>query len=110
MKDGIYHVRFSSNMQGMGEGIAVFHGSSVNGGDTGYTYSGRKESDGEHFRATLTIKRWNASLQSIFGALDQFQLQFHGQPDGVGFRAEGSIVGQPQAKITVQGRFLVSVS
>lgn len=26
MKDGIYHVRFSSNMQGVGEGSAVFKG------------------------------------------------------------------------------------
>ena len=40
MKDGIYHVRFSSNMQGVGEGIAVFKGEGVNGGDSGYTYSG----------------------------------------------------------------------
>ncbi len=29
MKDGIYHVRFSSNMQGVGEGLAVFKGEGV---------------------------------------------------------------------------------
>lgn len=32
-------------MQGVGEGIAVFKGEGVNGGDSGYTYSGSKQSE-----------------------------------------------------------------
>ncbi|MGB5954111.1 GrlR family regulatory protein [Pseudomonas sp.] len=110
MKDGIYHVRFFSNMQDMGEGIAVFQGASVNGGDGGYTYSGRKQGNDQGFTATLTIKRWNTAWQSVFGPLDEFQLQFQGKPDAAGFDAEGSIVGQPEARITARGQFLFPAS
>lgn len=110
MKDGIYHVRFSSNMQNMGEGIAVFKGDSVNGGDSGYTYAGQKRGDDQGFTATLTIKRWNSGAQSVFGPINEFQLQFQGRANGADFVAEGNIVGQLQAKIAVKGKFLVPAS
>nr|WP_243847765.1 hypothetical protein [Xanthomonas euroxanthea] len=35
-------------MQGLGEGINVFKGQSVNRGDSGYTYSGSKQSKLDH--------------------------------------------------------------
>lgn len=42
MIDGIYHVRFSSSIDGrnFGEGLATFKDGSVNGGDHGYLYLG----------------------------------------------------------------------
>ncbi|HDS1132012.1 GrlR family regulatory protein [Stenotrophomonas maltophilia] len=110
MKDGIYHVNFSSNMQSMGDGVAVFKGQSVNGGDAGYTYSGHLDGNDHGFASTLSIKRWNDFSESVFGALDEFRLQFTGKFDDFGFDAEGYIVGQPQARITVRGRFLAPVA
>ncbi|MFA4410061.1 hypothetical protein P2A15_15670 [Xanthomonas perforans] len=107
MKDGIYHVRFSSNMQGVGEGIAVFKGEGVNGGDSGYTYSGVKQSTDAGFTARLTIKRWDPGSESVFGGLDQFELEFRGSATPSGFAAKGSIVGHPEAKLTAEGRYLV---
>ncbi|HDS0924013.1 TPA: hypothetical protein QDZ10_002494 [Stenotrophomonas maltophilia] len=106
MKDGIYQVRFSSNMQGVGEGIAVFKGEGVNGGDTGYTYSGSKRADGASFAARLTIKRWDPGSESVFGGLDQFELEFRGEATSTGFNAKGSIVGHPEATLEVEGRYL----
>lgn len=107
MKDGIYHVRFSSNMQGVGEGIAVFKGEGVNGGDSGYTYSGFKQGNGAGFTAKLTIKRWDPGSESVFGGLDQFELEFQGSATASGFTAKGSIVGHPEATLAVEGRYLV---
>ncbi|PPT84077.1 hypothetical protein XarzCFBP7410_09130 [Xanthomonas arboricola pv. zantedeschiae] len=106
MKDGIYHVRFSSNMQGVGEGIAVFKGEGVNGGDSGYTYSGSKQSEDAGFTAKLTIKRWDPSSESVFGGLDQFELEFRGSATASGFTAKGSIVGRSEATLIVEGRYL----
>lgn len=106
MKDGIYHVRFSSNMQGVGEGIAVFKGGSVNGGDSGYTYSGSKQGDSAGFTAKLTIKRWDPGSESVFGGLEQFELEFRGDSTEAGFSAQGSIVGRSEATLLVEGRYL----
>lgn len=107
MKDGIYHVTFSSNTADFGEGIAVFKGDSVNGGDTGYLYFGKKMTQDGQFTSRLTIKRWNPSAHSIFGSIDQFELELSGgSPDPGTFVATGHVVGQPQAKITIRGRYL----
>lgn len=107
MLDGIYHVDFSSNSSSFGDGIAVFKGSSVNGGDSGYTYSGTKsESDGL-FTSRLTIKRWNPSAQSIFGSVSEFSLELSGNAsDANGFIAQGHVAGQPQLQITIRGKYL----
>lgn len=107
MNDGIYHVTFSSNGGDFGEGIAVFKDGSVNGGDGGYLYTGTKSEQGAQFASRLTVKRWNASAQSIFGPLGEFQLELNGSsPDGRGFMASGYVVGQPASKISVQGKYL----
>ncbi|OWQ52518.1 MULTISPECIES: GrlR family regulatory protein [Stenotrophomonas] len=106
MKDGIYHVRFLSNRKGVGEGIAVFKEGSVNGGDSGYTYSRSKQGDGAGFTTKLTIKRWDPGSESVFGGLDQFELVFRGDATDARFSANGSIVGRSEATLVVEGRYL----
>lgn len=107
MIDGIYHVTFSSNSNDFGEGIAVFKGSSVNGGDRGYVYTGTKSGQGNQFSSSLKIKQWNPTVQSIFGAAKEFVLELNGNSsDDNSFVAQGHIAGQPQAKITIHGRHL----
>ena len=106
MRDGMYHVIFSS-AQGAGEGLAVFKGESVNGGDDGYLYTGPKTQKGDAFKSTLTIKKWKQDAQSIFGNVQQFTLNLEGRDSpGGGFEASGHVVGQPDARISIRGRFL----
>lgn len=107
MIDGIYHVTFSSNSNDFGEGIAVFKGNSVNGGDHGYIYTGTKSGQGSNFNSTLTIKQWNPSVQSIFGPAKEFVLELSGNSSADNsFIAHGHVDGQPQAKISIRGRHL----
>lgn len=107
MIDGIYHVTFSSNSNEFGEGIAVFKGNSVNGGDHGYIYTGTKSGQDDKFSATLTIKQWNASVQSIFGAAKEFGLELNGSSSSDNsFVANGQVAGQPQQKISIRGKYL----
>ncbi|MCL1075988.1 GrlR family regulatory protein [Shewanella dokdonensis] len=107
MKDGIYHVVFSSNVGALGEGIAVFNGEGVNGGDYGYVYTGTINYHESNFVSRLTIKRWNSSTQSIFGNLPEFQLELNGhQTESAEFIAEGNVIGQPSFRITIKGRYL----
>ena len=107
MKDGIYHVTFSSNSSDFGQGIAVFKGESVNGGDHGYLYTGTKSTQGGQFSSRLTIKQWNNSVQSVFGPIKEFVLELSGTiSDNSGFLAHGNVAGQPQAKISIRGQYL----
>lgn len=110
MKDGIYYVRFMSNGQGIGEGIAVMKGESVNGGDSGFTYVGYKQASAEGFIATLSIRQWDRSAQSVFGPLSDFKLECQGTATAAGFEASGHVVGQPNLTLTLRGQFLTAAS
>lgn len=108
MIDGIYHVTFSSVTGDTGEGLIVVKENSINGGDHGYLFTGTKTGDAAEFQCTLKIKQWNRSVQSIFGLLEEFTLTLHGkitEPDN-SFMALGNIIGQPQAKIIINGKYL----
>ncbi|WP_267083654.1 GrlR family regulatory protein [Xanthomonas sacchari] len=107
MIDGIYHVTFSSNSNDFGEGIAVFKGSSVNGGDHGYLYTGTTTRESAQFTSTLTIRQWNPAVHSIFGPIKEFVLELNGTySNDNSFLAHGYVTGQPQAKISIRGQYL----
>ncbi|HCI2771375.1 TPA: hypothetical protein NOT66_004460 [Pseudomonas aeruginosa] len=107
MIDGIYQVNFSSSSNDFGSGIAVFKGGSVNGGDHGYLYTGTKTGDGNQFTSAMTIKQWNSSVQSVFGPIKEYVLELTGSSSADNsFIAHGHIAGQPQAKITIRGKYL----
>jgi len=107
MQDGIYHVRFSSSVGSSGEGLIVFKQGTVNGGDAGYLYIGQLGVNGETLSGQLNIKRWNPAHVSVFGPLDNFDLQLSGKENsGSSFAVTGGIPSQPGLSITITGRFL----
>ena len=107
MIDGIYHVTFSSNSHDVGQGIVVAKGDSINGGDHGYLYTGTTSVQGGQLISQLTIKQWNPAVQSVFGSNKEFVLELSGSDSSdKTFVAQGHIAGQPQAKITIRGRYL----
>lgn len=111
MKDGIYHVTFSSNSNVFGEGIAVFKDNTVNGGDHGYLYVGTKTEQGGQFSSRLTIKQWNSSVRSVFGPVKEFVLELTGSSAGEeSFTSHGKVSGQPHATIAIRGRFLAAAA
>ncbi len=101
MLDGIFHVRFSSNTQDFGEGIAVFKAGSVNGGDHGYIYKGHIKGSS----ANLSIEQWNRAVPSVFGPLGNFTLDLTLTSEtGENFTATGSVNGKPGLQINITGR------
>lgn len=107
MLNGIYHVTFSSSYNDFGEGVAVFKERSINGADYGYFYVGTQSEHVNGFSATLAIKQWNPSVESVFGPAKEFVLEVSGSSsDDQSFVAQGNVVGQPQAKITIRGKYL----
>lgn len=108
VRDGIYHVAFSAAGQQAGAGLVVIKDGSVNGGDTGYLFTGSMTKTGSSLTADIHVQQWNPGHPSIFGSLFDFSLTLTGRgDDGTGtFRLEGYVVGQPQLRIAIAGRYL----
>ena len=111
MQNGIYHVRFSSSTGDFGEGIVVVKDDSVNGGDAGFLYKGKLSSNSGELSGQFNIKRWNPDHVSVFGPVDDFNLNLTGQVgQDNSFFISGGIDSQPQFTININGRFLSSVA
>lgn len=106
MKEGIYHVRFSASTHDAGEGLVVIKQGALNGGDAGYLYTGTFEPSGEHMTCALHVKRWNSAHTSVFGPLNDFDLQLSGQFSADGFTVSGGMSANPGMTIQIVGRYL----
>ena len=107
MQNGIFHVRFTSSLGGFGEGLLVLKQGSVNGGDSGYLYTGYFSVDGDNVAGRLNIRRWKYGHVSVFGPLEDFNLQLTGKANNNEFNLSGGIAGQAVPTISIEGRFLV---
>lgn len=112
MRDGIYHVRFSSSVGRTGEGLVVMKQGSANGGDTGYLYTGQFNVNGDALSGRLHIKRWNPGQVSVFGPLEKFDLSLSGKMDtgGKNFSVSGTVSGQPGLTISISGSHISEAS
>ena len=108
MKEGLYHVKFSSGPQNFGQGIVVIRGGTANGGDDGYVYTGPLIGSDDDMSATLHVKRWNPTHESVFGPVAAFDLTLKGKANGStgAFSMSGSVVGQPTMRIGINGTYL----
>jgi len=98
--DGTYHVEFGTPL-GSGFGTIVAHGSTVQGGDQGYTYSGSWVVEGDSVTGCLNVRRWRPSEQSVFGDLEKFELQLTGQSVNGVIKAHGTSPAVPGVTITI---------
>lgn len=112
MKPGIYHVNFRSNTRNVGEGIVAIKDGVVNGGDAGYLYTGPLAVAGGQVSGQLHVQRWNQSQQSVFGAIQKFDLTLTGSAnDAAGtFTVSGNVTGQPAMTIEIAGRYLAAAA
>ncbi|AMC35344.1 GrlR family regulatory protein [Janthinobacterium sp. B9-8] len=111
MKDGIYHVRFSSSMGSAGEGLVVIKEGMVNGGDAGYLYIGQLSHTAEALTGNLKIKRWKHGHTSVFGPLDSFDLKLSGpKSEGNSFSVSGGMIDHPGVSIKIAGDFLANAA
>jgi hypothetical protein len=108
IREGIYSVEFVASGRKAGQGIVVLKGSTVNGGDVGFVYTGRVFGTPEALTADLKIKRWNAGYQSVLGNLTEFRLALSGKGNTNlnTFSIVGAIPGEPGRKLSIVGRLL----
>lgn len=98
-----YHVHFHTP-QGSNDGLVVIKDLAINGGDTGYLYTGTATLEGSNVKATLRIKRWQPGAVSVFGAITEFTLSLAGSVRDEGFSVKGTADQVPGVEISIDGR------
>lgn len=104
MLEGMYSVKFSSNVGNWGTGVALFTNGKVYGGDASYYYKGTASVEGQGVSARIRVAHHQGERMSIFGSLNEFNLEVSGAPSGDSFSLSGHVVEQPNMKITITGR------
>lgn len=107
MAKSLWAISFKSSND-YGSGVITLDGDQVYGGDHGYYYLGICTVSGNSINATVTVKKHNPAITSIFGNLSSFSLSLSGSGDiNAGhLTLTGNIVEYPQAKMTATMRKL----
>ena len=101
MIDGLWSVQFQGP-QGHGGGAVVLTGGKVYGGDSGFTYAGSYELNGDAFKAKVTVKNFDPSFSSVFGSTGSFELVLEGKVQGDLIVGTGALVSAPTAKMSIR--------
>ena len=93
MIEGFWIVQFEA-VAGAGGGVVTFTKGQVFGGDSGATYLGSYESDGNAFKGRVRIHNYIAGVGSVLGiGNDDYDLEVTGMVEGDIGRGTGSPVG-----------------
>jgi len=104
METGVYSVRFTGPKT-FGSGVVVVDRGRLHGGDHGYYYiGGYRITEPNRLSAQLHIARHQPGIESVFGPLDQFDLELFGTSTATSFSTQAQIAGHTSISIQVEGR------
>jgi len=90
MVDGFWIVQYEG-MQGNGGGVAMFIKGKLFGGDTGYTYMGSYQTQGDSLKADVMVRNFLPDIPNVTGVVGDFELKLDGKIEGDVIRATGSV-------------------
>ena len=102
MKDGIYFVKFKSNIQDFGNGTVVVKDGVINGGDYGFTYQGKVDDN----CLRLSIKQHDKNVVSVFGNITNYEVALDINSVGNGYELVGKTDLAPEVIIQVQAKLI----
>jgi hypothetical protein len=101
MVDGFWIVQYEG-MQGNGGGVVMFIKGKVFGGDTGYTYMGSYEVNGNSVKAKIMVRNFLPNIPSVIGITGDFELAIEGTVEGEVIKGTGSLVGVQRPGIALK--------
>jgi hypothetical protein len=101
MVEGFWIVQYEG-MKGNGGGVAMFIKGRVFGGDTGYTYLGPYQTQGNVVKAQLTIHNFLPNIPSVLGVVGDFELNIEGKLEGDVILGTGSLPNAQAVGIAVK--------
>ena len=90
MVEGLWIVQYEG-MTGNGGGVAVFIRGKILGGDTGYTYVGSYQMQGDSLKARVMVRNFLPGVPSVLGVTGDFELNIDGTLDGDVIRGRGAL-------------------
>lgn len=101
MLPGLYSVVFSAPGGSAGVGLVVVDNGKIHGGDLTYLYRGTYQADGQSVNAKIHVSHYRGQLNSILGAISNFDLILSGKASDSGFTLSGQVEGYPQLAISI---------
>lgn len=101
--DGLWTIDFISTLHLVGSGVAVLNDKRLLGGDEGYYYSGRYDTDNGQFSGTIHVTRYNPKSLSVFGDIGQYTLKLEGKVQDRQMEGTATMVSAPDRKLRIVG-------
>ena len=101
--DGLWTIEFISTLHLVGSGVAVFNDRRLLGGDEGYYYSGRYDTENGQFSGTVHVTRYNPKSLSVFGDIGQYTLKLEGKVQEYQIEGTAWVADNPNRKIRIVG-------
>ena len=113
MRQGLYSVRFQTSI-GAGAGVIYVEESSFVGGDAGYFYYGKVNTQADNsISVFITLRQHDARIPSVFGNISQLDLEMNGKYSEPHFNLAGSLRNLAgfarEISIQATGSFLLPV-
>ena len=100
VQSAFYALTFVSNAGQASGGVVVLNHGRIYGGDSGYYYIGSMtDSYKQSYR--VKVKHYSGNRNSIFGALDEFEIDFTPESIGENIVFHGNVVGNPNHSLKV---------
>lgn len=101
--DGLWTIEFISTLHLLGSGVVVLNDKRILGGDEGYYYSGRYDTQNGRFSGTIDVTRYNPKSLSVFGDIGQYTLKLEGKVHD--YRIDGTawVASNPDRKLRIVG-------
>jgi hypothetical protein len=99
MIEGLWTIEFRSSLGNTGYGIVIFQGSRAMGGTSAYYFFGDYRIEGDTLVGSLRVQRFNESVESVFGKLENFDLKLSGTVDESKMIIAGRVVEHPDLKM-----------
>lgn len=103
MKDGNYRVHFSTPNGALGVGLVKVERGVIHGADPGFMYSGTTTDQGGHIHGQIHIQQHSPGHRSLFGSVQDCEIEFSGVSAQDSFNVSGNVVGQPTLRIGIIG-------
>jgi hypothetical protein len=99
--DGLWTIEFISTLHLVGSGIVVLHNNRLLGGDEGFYYSGRYDTQNGRICGTINVTRHNPKSLSVFGNIGQFTMKMEGEVQDYSIEGTACIQDKPDQKLRI---------
>jgi hypothetical protein len=102
MIEAMYGLEFISNQNDGGHGVIILETGRAFGGDSSFIYIGEYTVRNQYISAKVKCTNDRRVLQSIFGAIDEFNLILEGALDHEQMTLQGHMVENPDMQVAVR--------